>query len=201
MKYLLLCLLPIFIFMGCAKEPEPIPEPVVEMVIEPTPEPEPVVVLPKSPFSTKLIKMFSLSSSEICDLQFYVSHDIELQKNIPAQTSSISNGTLVVNKQDKIKKILIKKDTPCIAIKAEGDVIVVKFNDTLELTFMHSSNKKDLFFLSANKWEKGVGSLMVGDELYEAVGTSGQAYLKINQRDVDNSDENATVIEGSMLLH
>jgi len=162
---------------------------------------EPVVVLPKSPFSTKIIKMHNLSPLEICDLQFYISNDIELQKTIPAHTSTIDNGTLVVSKQDKIKKILIKKDTPCIAIKAEGDIIVVKFNDTFELTFMHSKGKKDLFFLSANKWEKGIGSLMVGDKLYQAVGDSGKTYLKINQIDVDNTDQNTTVIEGSTLLN
>ena len=64
---------------------------------------------------------------------------------------------------------------------------------------MHSPGKKDLFFLSAQKWEKGVGSVMIHDEMYEAVGTSGQAYLKINKTDVDNSDQNATVIEGSTI--
>ena len=202
MKYLVLFLFPALLFVGCASKPEPVPEQeaVVEIVVEPTPEPKPVVVLPKSPLSTKIIRMHNLSSEDICNLQLYISHDIELQKKVPAHTSSISDGTLVVSKEDKIKKILIKKDTPCIAIKAEGDLVVVKFNDTFELTFMHSKNKKDLFFLSANKWKKGVGSLMIGDELYQAVGKSGQAYLKMNQTDVDNTDQNATVIEGSILL-
>jgi len=198
MKYLALFLLPALLFIGCSSKPEPVTISVPkEMIVEPIPES--IVVLPKSPFSTKIIVMHNLSPLEICDLQFYISHDIELQKTTPEYTSSISDGTLVVNKQDKIKKILIKKDTPCIAIKAEDNLIVVKFNDTFELTFMHSKNKKDLFFLSANKWKKGVGSLMVGDELYEAVGSSGKAYLKINQIDVDNTDQNATVIEGSIL--
>jgi len=197
MKYLTFFILSTLLIVGCASKPKL--EPVAQIVVE-TP-PEPVVVLPKSPFSTKIIKMHNLSPLEICDLQFYISNDIELQKTIPAHTSTIDNGTLVVSKQDKIKKILIKKDTPCIAIKAEGDIIVVKFNDTFELTFMHSKGKKDLFFLSANKWEKGIGSLMVGDKLYQAVGDSGKTYLKINQIDVDNTDQNTTVIEGSTLLN
>ena len=202
MKYLVLYLVPIFLFLGCVG-PKPVEKPTAiktpqAEVPEPKPVPEPIV-LPKTPFSSKMIKMFQLSSDDICDLQFYTSHDIELQKRIPAQTSSISNGTLVVNKQDKIKKIIIKKDTPCIAIKAEDNLIVVKFNNTLELTFMHSPGKKDLFFLSAQKWKKGVGSIMIDDDIYQAVGTSGQAYLQINKTDVDNSDQNATVIEGEIL--
>ena len=198
MKYLAVILLPVFLFLGCVgPEPKPVAEPVA-VAIPPAPEPEPMV-LPKTPFTSKMIQMFQLSSAEICDLQFYISHDIELQKRVPAQTSSISNGTLMVNIQDKIKKIIIKKDTPCIAIKAEDNLIVVKFNNTLELIFMHSPTKKDLFFLSAQKWEKGVGSIMIEDKMYQAVGTSGQAYLQINKTDVDNSDQNATVIEGEIL--
>ena len=202
MKYLFLALITTIFFAGCGQEPIPEPEPIA--VIEPTPipvvEPEPKVVLPKSPLSMALINKYSLSSLDICDLQLYISNDIELQRKIPAFTSEIKNGTLVVNKQDKVLSIVIKKGTPCIAIEAEQNYIKVKFSEELELTFMHSKTKKDLFLLTANKWVDSKGTLLVKGKEYQAIGTSGQAYLMMNLTDVDNTDQNATVVEGSLVL-
>lgn len=189
MKKFILVLIPIFLLVGCAKKPAPV------VVVEP----EPVVVLPKFPFSTKMIKEHSLSSQDICSLQFYTSHDIELQRKIPASSSIITNGALVVNKNDKTLSIIIKKGTPGVAIAAEDNYVVVKFNENVKLTFMHTDKKKDLFLLTANKWNKGIGSLMVDSKEYQAVGTSGQAYLMMNRNDIDNSDSNATVCEGYLL--
>ena len=189
MKNLVLFLVPLFLLVGCVKEPAPI------VVVEP----EPVVVLEKFPFTSKMIREHSLSSLDICNLQFYTSHDIELQRKIPASSSIITNGTLVVNKNDKILSIFIKKGTPCVAIKAENNYIVVKFNDELKLTFMHSFKKKDLFLLTANKWNKGKGILQVNGEEYQAIGASGQAHLVMNKTNVDNTDANATLVEGSLL--
>ena len=193
MKKFILFLIPILLLVGCAKKPAQVAEPVVVV------EPEPVVVLPKFPLTTKLISEHSLSSEDICSLQFYTSHDIMLHRKIPASSSTIINGALVVNKNDKILSIAIEKGTPGVAVKAEDNYVVVKFNDDVKLTFMHSNKKKDLFLLTANRWNNGVGTLLVNDKEYQAVGSSGQAYLMMNRDDVDNSDSNATIVEGTLL--
>ena len=191
MKNFILFLLPVFLFVSCAKQPVPV-------VVEPEPEPV-IIVLPKFPLTVKMIREHSLSSADICSLQFYTSHDIELQRKIPALSSTITNGSLVVSKNDKILSIVIEKGTPGVAIKAEDNYIVVKFNEEIELTFMHSYKKKDLYLLSANKWNKGKGILLVNSKEYQAVGESGQAHLMVNRTDVDNSDSNRTVVKGSLL--
>ena len=188
MKKIVSFLVPLFLLVGCAKEPTPV---VVEA--------EPVVVLDKFAFSTKMINKYSLSSVDICSLQFYISHDIELKRKIPASSSTITNGTLVINKNDKILSILIKKGTPAVATKAEENYIVVKFSEDIELTFMHSAKKKDLFLLTANKWSKGKGNLMLNGSEYQATGKSGLSHLLMNKTDVDNSNINATIVEGSLL--
>ena len=189
MKNFILFLLPVFLFVSCAKRPVPV-------VVEPEPV---VIVLPKFPLTVKMIREHSLSSADICSLQFYTSHDIRLQRKIPALSSTITNGALVVSKNDKVLSIVIEKGTPGVAIKAEDNYIVVKFNDEINLTFMNSEKKKDLFLLTANKWNKGKGTLLVNGKEYQAVGSSGQAYIMMNRNDIDNSDSNATVVEGSLL--
>ena len=194
MKLFILLLAPMLFFVGCQNEPIPEPIPVVVEVI-----PEPVVVLEKFPFTMKMIHKYSLSSLDICKLQLYISHDIQLQRKIPASSSTIDNGSLVVNKEDKIDTILIKKDTPCVAIEAENNYIVVKFNENVQLSFMYTPGKKDLFLLSANKWKDGKGSLVINEKEYQAVGTSGQSHLLFNKIDIDNSANDAKVLEGSTL--
>lgn len=189
MKNFILFLLPVFLFVSCAKRPVPV-------VVEPEPV---VIVLPKFPLTVKMIREHSLSSADICSLQFYTSHDIELQRKIPASSSIITNGALVVNKNDKTLSIFIEKGTPGVAIKAEDNYIIVKFNEQINLTFMNSAKKKDLFLLTANKWNKGKGTLLVNGSEYQAVGSSGQAYIMMNRNDIDNSDSNATVVEGALL--
>ncbi len=197
MRYFALFLVPALFFVGCGEEPQPDVVPVV--VSEVVPEPEPVVVLPKLPLTMKMIHALNLSSQDICNLQLYTSHDIELQRKIPASSSSIDNGVLVVNNEDKILRMVIKKGTPCIAIEAEDNYIVVKFSENFTLTFMYTRGKKDLFLLTANKWKNGKGSLVINEKEYEAVGTSGQAYLMLSKKDMDNSDEKETIIEGSFI--
>lgn len=194
MKFYFLFLLPVLFFVACGEEPTPEPVAVVEVMPEPTPEP---IVLPKFPLSMELIHKHSLSSQEICDLQLYISSDIDLQRKIPASSSNVSNGTLIVSKQDRIHRILIKEGTPCIAIEAEDNYIIVKFSEDFELTFMYTRGKKDLFLLTANKWNDGDGSLVVNGKEYQAVGTSGQAYLMLNKTEIDSTDNNVIVLEGS----
>jgi len=197
MKNLVYLLVTLIVFIGCSPEPEPVEKIVVEQVA--APEPKPVVVLPKFALTSKLISKYGLSPEQICDLQLYTSNDIKLKRKVPAETSTITKGTLVVNKQDKNFTIIIKKGTPCIAIKVEGDIILVKFSEDLQLNFMHSAKKKDLFLLTANKWQDAKGTLFVNGKEYQAIGTSGQTYLMLNKTDVDNSNEDANIIEGISL--
>ena len=196
MKYLSLFLFIALLFVGCGPKPKPV---VIEPVVVEPVVVEPVVVLEKFAFTKSMIREHNLTSEQISNLQFYISNDIELQKTVPEQIANVSNGTLVVNKQDKIKTVLIKADTPCIATQADEHKIVVKFKENFELTFMNSGNRKDLFLLSALKWNNGVGELLVDGEIYQAIGKSGQAYLKIAKTNVDNTDKNSLTIDGELL--
>lgn len=187
MKFFILSLFVGILFVGCGKEPKP------EVVVEVK------EVLPKIALSMGIIHKHSLSSLDICSLQLYISHDIVLQRKIPASSSRIDNGVLVVNKEDVVHTIVIKKGTPCIAIKAENNRIVVKFDETLELTFMYTRGKKDLFLLTANKWSDSKGKLEINNEEYEAIQTSGQAYLMLNKIDKDDSNNHQRLIKGSLI--
>jgi hypothetical protein len=193
MKTILIFALCIGLYTGCAKKVK---------------EPEPIVVAPVIvekinyfPFMTEMINQYNLEESDLFGLQFYTSNDIILKKKSKKLDSKVAEGALVVKNDIHSDEIIIKALTLCTLVKLEKNTIQVRFEDeNYKLTFKNSTQDDiDKYYLSADSWNNKKGLLRTNNALYEAIGTSGEAYLMINLKMSDYVKKNRKVLEGRSL--
>jgi hypothetical protein len=191
MKNLLISIT-IMLFLGCASK--------VETVI---PEVHEIEDIQTSPFTINTIKEYNLVEADLLHLQYYTSHDIILNRQVFEYTSAITNGSLVIDETNRKNEIIIKAGTPCVALQSGENYIVVSFDNGYELTFMRSNKKcckdKSLYYLSANRWQNGIGLIHTNGEEFHAVGTSGKSHLMINKKSLEDSTDNSVVIKGKRI--
>ena len=92
----------------------------------------------KPAFTMASRERFSLSPADIQRMQFYTSDEIVLRREVPLQESSASCEGLVVRDGSLVEEIIIPMHTPCVALRVEGDFLLVGF--------AHNNPAKSLWF-------------------------------------------------------
>lgn len=88
------------------------------------------------PFTHETRTQNGLSDDEIKNLQFYVSHDITLRREIESGGRQITPGhKLVVISGKTIEEVEIPAKTPCVAVKIGAQTISVSFEPGTWLDF------------------------------------------------------------------
>ncbi|MFT7005037.1 MAG: hypothetical protein ACJAWW_002406 [Sulfurimonas sp.] len=190
MKKILIFALCVGLFTGCAKKVQ---------------EPKPIVYVPVVkekinyfPFMSEMISQYNLDESDLLGLQFYISNDIILKKKSKKLDSKIAEGALIIKNDINSDEVVIKALTLCTLVKLEKNTIQVRFEDeNYKLTFKNSvQDNIDKYFLSADSWHNKKGLLRTNNALYEAIGTSGEAYLMINLKMSDYVKNHKEILEG-----
>lgn len=188
MKYILLSLLSLFL-VSCAEKPAP--KPIIIHTVE------------HSTFLSQMISDYSLSQEDLKNIQFYTSHDIILYKQNSVDDISISKGTLLIDKVSDSKEIIIKAMTPCLFIRGNDKEITVEFDNNVVLNFVKQSctcattDKK--YYLGAKKWIGKIGTLSVNGILYQALRTSGEAYLTIDKKSLEKDTRESITLKGKTI--
>jgi hypothetical protein len=81
----------------------------------------------KPAFTRAVRDRYALADSDVRRIQFYTSEEIVLQREITEQTKSISSNELVVRDGVRIEEIVIPARTPGVALRVEGDYLLVGF--------------------------------------------------------------------------
>jgi len=187
MKYILLVVLSI-LFISCTEKPAP--EPIVIEKIE------------HSDFLSSMINEYSLRQENLKKIQFYTSHDIVLHKQKRLGSVSVREGTLLIDKSSQSEELIIKALTPCVFIRGNEEKITVKFEDIV-LDFVNpcfkSVSKNGKYYLAAMSWVDNVGTININGVRYKALGMSGDAYLSIDKKSLENTQRGTTIVEGRVV--
>lgn len=91
------------------------------------------------PFTHELRVQHDLSDRDVKSLQFYVSHEIALRRELTAESSRVtSNHTLLLVSGKVIEEVVVEERTPGVAVAARGGVLSVSFEPGASLTFSAS---------------------------------------------------------------
>lgn len=88
---------------------------------------------------------FSLTPGDIRRLQFFTSGEIVLRRELSAQETASSREGLVIRDGTVVEEILIPMRTPCVALRVEGDFLLVGF--------AHQDPSRSLWFAIKNRSE------------------------------------------------
>src|SRR5687768_10269726 len=87
------------------------------------------------PFTQDLRTRHSLTDDDLHQLQYYVSHEVKLRREVQTLGRDITGGELKLLAGKTIEEIVIEEQTPCVAVAVDSSTITVSFEEGSELRF------------------------------------------------------------------
>ena len=137
-----------------------------------------------SPFTQALYDDFNWSEDELKQIQFYLSEDIVLVRELRAGESRISGGKIRIVDGNKIEEVVIRAGTP-------GILLFTPKENRFAISFEESDNDKFLMFgpnpklgdkyvLLAKDWNKRRGRIHYGGKIFETTADNALATLLVD---------------------
>ncbi len=87
------------------------------------------------PFTHELRARHDLSEADLQQLQYYLSHEVKLRREVQTIGRDISAGNLKILEGKTIEEIIIHEHTPGVATAIDGHAITISFDAGSELKF------------------------------------------------------------------
>ena len=151
-------------------------------------------------YTKDMHEMNGISSGDLHNIQFYLSNDIVLWRDLGKEEISISRGKIKMTEGRKVEEIVIKKGTTGVCIfSPKEDQFAVSFDskdDTKYLVFGSSAKMNNRYVLLAKNWDKRFGQVTYGDETYNTSAESAYAYLMVDMKKAKNISKKRETIMG-----
>jgi hypothetical protein len=155
------------------------------------------------PFTRELISTYSLSEDDIKHLQFYVSKEILLRRELSKGEANIAKGKLIVDNGKEVDEVDVPQYAPGIADAAEFntdevDYIDVRFEKgASDIEFIARVAKpRDSFALM---FHNEAHSVPFGDREYQPINDSLHAILLVDRDMLGNLQSKRRVLKGLLL--
>lgn len=158
---------------------------------------------PLIPFTQDVRETEKLSDDEMKKIQFYVSHDIVLQRGEKGEKGKeISEGTLMTKDEKSVEQVIIKSGTPGIVDRIlDGNRVAVRFEEGEEKYLVFGDpNKQGRYTLLAGEWDKNNrGKLQYGGKTYYTGSGAANVYLTFRMKNLYQFKKDQKVVKGMKL--
>jgi hypothetical protein len=124
------------------------------------------------------------TDSALKKIQFYVSGDIFLWRDVTRGESVISNGKIKIIDGREVEEVVIKKGTPGIFLfSPKSNHYAISFDakdKSAFLVFGPSEKVNNRYVLLAKEWATNYGKVTYGDKMYHTGAESAYVYLMVN---------------------
>ena len=130
---------------------------------------------------------YRLSEAELQSVQFYLSKDIVLFRDLGINESKISEGKIKIVDGRKVEEIIFPKETPGVLVfSPKENRFAISFEEGEDSFLMFGPNKKagGKFVLLAKEWDRRVGKVTYKGRTYKTNSQSAMAALLV---DVDKA--------------
>lgn len=152
------------------------------------------------PFTDQLYDDNQWSLSELQKIQFYLSNDIVLTRELEGQSAEIVGGEIKVIDGRKVEQVTIRKGTPGVVLfKPKEDRLAIGFedgNDTRYLIFGPSPRANDRYVLMASEWNRNYGKVTYEGKKYRVDASSAYASILIDLKRINRSSVNSRTARG-----
>jgi len=156
---------------------------------------------PKVPFTGEIRKKYQLTSDELRQLQFYVSHDIILTRTSEeAKTKTTEDGQLKIVGGKAYDEVFIKAGTPGVIEKViDQNRIGVSFENGKYIVFGDPENSGRNYTMLAAEWKNNRGVLMYGEQEYYANRGASNIFLNFKMNKLNKIQKESRVVKGRKL--
>jgi hypothetical protein len=152
------------------------------------------------PFTSNILQEGGWSDSDLQKIQFYLSDDIVIRRNLTEGASEITSGTIKMVKGRKVEEVRIKRGTPgTFLFRANKDNFAIGFDansDKRFLMFGANPKKQGSYVLLASEWKDRLGKVRYDDRFYFAEEQSAWAGLLVDLRKIHKVEINSRVENG-----
>jgi len=149
-----------------------------------------------TPYTQRLQDDFEFSKDELQRIQFYLSSDIVLQRNLGVEETRISEGKIQLIDGREVEQIVFKKGTPGILVfSPKENRLAISFEeggDDKYLMFGPNKQAGGRFVLLAKEWRNKLGKVSYNGKIYTTTNRSAYSALLVDMdryRDVDYDSE------------
>ncbi len=143
---------------------------------------------------------FQWTTESLSKIQFYLSDDIILRRNLTSGESYVENGKIKTIEGHKVEEIIIRSGTKGVYVfSPKTEQYAISFDpkdDTKYLVFGPSPKVNERYVLLAKDWNRTNGSVTYGGQVYKTPQASAFAYLMVDYDMDQNRSSQRTVERG-----
>ena len=153
------------------------------------------------PFTGQVQQKYKLSENDLKGLQFFTSSEIVLYKASGDAEARTAGGSLIVESDRQVDRIVIPRGTPGTVVQVYPDKLAVSFDTDAGKNLLFGSKYIDgNYRLMAQTWDKKHGELVYGRERYIAAPGSGEAFLLIKLKKMQHTKVKSEVAGGRRIV-
>ncbi len=153
-----------------------------------------------TPFTQDLYDKHRWSDSELKKIQFYLSEDVILLRQMTSGESHITAGKIRIENGRRIEEVRIPAGTPGVLLfKPREKRFAVSFesnDDDLYLMFGPNPKMHNRYALLAREWDEEQGKVHYNGNLYDADTRSAFATLMVDLKKTGTTEYNSRKAEG-----
>ena len=152
-----------------------------------------------SPLTQRLIDEQNWSDNELQRIQFYLSEDLVLTRELRDGKSEIRNGQVKIVNGREVEQVVFKRNTPGVFVfSPKTDRIAVSFDDTDEefLVFGPNPRAGNRYVLLASEWNRNSGQVTYDGRKWRVSSSDAFASLMIPLRKLQQQNVNGKVARG-----
>lgn len=152
------------------------------------------------PFTQQMYQQNRWSDDELKQIQFYLSNEIVLRREINQGSSEITRGRISVMDGRQVEEIVIRKGTPGVFMfSPKNERFAVSFEDGGEqryLIFGPNPKVNERFVLMASDWSRNDGVVTYDGQKYRVDVASAYAGLLVDLRKLNKVSRESRIVGG-----
>ncbi|MCS6934059.1 MAG: hypothetical protein NZM35_02770 [Chitinophagales bacterium] len=151
------------------------------------------------PYTDAMRKQHGWDESQLKKIQFYVSEDIILRRELTQGTTEIVSGKIKKVNGKRIEEIIIRQGTPGVLTdmpKENKMLVSFEIDDSHYLSFGVNPNMGDKYVLLASEWDNGSGKVHYHNKVYYTNPDSRFAFLLVDLRRIQKMKIKQRVASG-----
>ena len=143
------------------------------------------------PFTQELYDEYGWTEDELRRIQFYVSRDVVLTRQLTTGSTQIVSGEIKIVDGREVEEIIIPAGTPGVFLfSPKSNRLAVSFDDGSDerfLMFGPNPNANNRFVLLASEWDRNSGKVTYEGQSYWVESSVAYASLMVDLRKIQKT--------------
>ena len=152
-----------------------------------------------TPFTQKLYEDNNWTERDLKRIQFYLSDNIVLRREIGGGSAEINKGKIRVVDGRRIAEVVIRRGTPGVFVfspKENRFAVSFETGDDRYLIFGPNPSYRERYTLLASDWERNQGTVTYDGRQWQVGSSAAYATLMVNLRRMQEVEVNKREAEG-----